>query len=115
VSLAVAGGEIFGYLRNGSGKTTTVRTLTTLTRPSTGAARVAGIDIADARRVREHIGVTMQDAGLDDAMTGAAHLRFVAGLSGATRTAAQSRAAALLELVGLDRSPGRGSAPTRAG
>jgi ABC-2 type transport system ATP-binding protein len=102
VSFAVGRGEIFGYLgRNGSGKTTTVRMLTTLTRPSSGTARVAGIDIADARRVREHIGVTMQDAALDDAMTGGEHLRFVAGLSGATRAAAAERAGELLELVGL--------------
>jgi ABC-type multidrug transport system ATPase subunit len=107
VTFAVARGEIFGYLgRNGSGKTTTVRMLTTLTRPSSGSARVAGVDIADARRVREHIGVTMQDAALDDAMTGAEHLRFVAGLSGATRTAARARAAELLELVGLDEVAG---------
>ena len=102
VSFAVSPGEIFGYLgRNGSGKTTTVRMLTTLTRPSSGTARVAGVDIGDVRRVRERIGVTMQDAALDDAMTGAEHLRFVAGLSGATRAAAQARAAELLELVGL--------------
>jgi daunorubicin resistance ABC transporter ATP-binding subunit len=107
VSFAVTQGEIFGYLgRNGSGKTTTVRMLTTLTRPSSGIARVAGIDIADARRVREHIGVTMQDAALDDAMTGVEHLRFVAGLSGATRAAARTRAAELLELVGLDEVAG---------
>jgi ABC-2 type transport system ATP-binding protein len=107
VSFGVAPGEIFGYLgRNGSGKTTTVRMLTTLTRPSSGAARVAGVDIAHARLVREHIGVTMQDAALDDAMTGAEHLRFVAGLSGATRSAARARAGELLELVGLGQVAG---------
>jgi daunorubicin resistance ABC transporter ATP-binding subunit len=108
VSFTVARGEIFGYLgRNGSGKTTTVRMLTTLTRPTSGSARVAGVDIGDARRVREHIGVTMQDAALDDAMTGAEHLRFVAGLSGATRGAARERAGELLELVGLAGVAGR--------
>jgi ABC-2 type transport system ATP-binding protein len=102
VSFTVGRGEIFGYLgRNGSGKTTTVRMLTTLTRPSSGTARVAGIDIALARRVREHIGVTMQDAALDEAMTGVEHLHFVAGLSGASRAAARDRAGELLELVGL--------------
>jgi ABC-2 type transport system ATP-binding protein len=51
VTFAVGRGEIFGYLgRNGSGKTTTVRMLTTLTRPSSGRANVAGADIADVRR-----------------------------------------------------------------
>jgi ABC-2 type transport system ATP-binding protein len=108
VSFAVGRGEIFGYLgRNGSGKTTTVRMLTTLTRPSSGTARVAGADVADPRRVREHIGVTMQDAALDDAMTGAEHLRFVAGLSGAGRRAAQARAGELLELVCLTEVAGK--------
>jgi ABC-2 type transport system ATP-binding protein len=108
VSFVVGRGEIFGYLgRNGSGKTTTVRMLTTLTRPSSGMARVAGVDIADARRVRQHIGVTMQEAALDDAMTGAEHLCFVAGLSGATRGAARARAEALLELLGLADVAGR--------
>jgi ABC-2 type transport system ATP-binding protein len=102
VSFAVGKGEIFGYLgRNGSGKTTTVRMLTTLTRPSSGTATVAGVHITEARRVREHIGVTMQDAALDEAMSGAEHLRFVAGLSGARRDAARARAGELLELVGL--------------
>lgn len=102
VSFTVGRGEIFGYLgRNGSGKTTTVRMLTTLTRPSSGTATVAGIDIADARRVRAHIGVTMQEAALDDAMTGAEHLHFVAGLSGSSRAEARARAGELLDLVGL--------------
>jgi ABC-type multidrug transport system ATPase subunit len=45
--------------------------------------------------VREQIGVTMQDAALDEAMTGAEHLRFVAGVSGATRRAARARAGEL--------------------
>jgi ABC-2 type transport system ATP-binding protein len=102
VSFTVGRGEILGYLgRNGSGKTTTVRMLTTLTRPSSGTARVAGVDITDARRVRDHIGVTMQEAALDEAMTGAEHLRFVAGLSGVGRRGAHARAGELLELVGL--------------
>jgi ABC-2 type transport system ATP-binding protein len=107
VSFAVAPGEIFGYLgRNGSGKTTTVRMLTTLTRLSSGSARVAGIDVTDSRRVREIIGVTMQEAALDDAMSAEEHLRFVAGLSGATRPAARVRAGEVLELVGLSEVAG---------
>jgi ABC-type multidrug transport system ATPase subunit len=102
VSFAVGRGEVFGYLgRNGSGKTTTVRMLTTLTRPSSGRARVAGVDVGDARGVRRRIGVTMQEAALDETMTGGEHLRFVAGLAGAGRATSRSRAAELLELVGL--------------
>jgi ABC-type multidrug transport system ATPase subunit len=62
VSFRTAYGEVFGYLgRNGSGKTTTIRILTTLTAPTTGSARVAGHDVGQhPEAVRRSIGVTMQ-------------------------------------------------------
>ena len=68
VSLRTAYGEVFAYLgRNGSGKTTTIRILTTLTAATTGTARVAGHDVAHRpEAVRRAIGVTMQHAALDD-------------------------------------------------
>lgn len=103
VSFEVRVGEIFGYLgRNGSGKTTTVRMLTTLTSPTSGTARVAGIDvITDPRAVRSHIGVTMQDAALDPQMSGREHLVFIAEVLGHTRPSANDRADGMLELFGL--------------
>lgn len=102
VSLRVPRATIFAYLgRNGSGKTSTVRMLTTLSVPSAGTARVAGHDIADAARVRAHIGVTMQEAALDPAMTATEHLRLVAGLSGLRSSAAEVLAGELLDTFGL--------------
>jgi ABC-2 type transport system ATP-binding protein len=102
VTFEVGAGAIFGYLgRNGSGKTTTVRILTTLTRPTSGTATVAGVRIDRAREVRRRIGVTLQDAALDPSMTGADHLRLVAGLWGLRRTEAAGRTDELLELFGL--------------
>jgi ABC-2 type transport system ATP-binding protein len=102
VSFRVPAGEVLAYLgRNGSGKTTTVRMLTTLSRPSSGTARVAGHDIADTGRVRARIGVTLQEAALDPAMTAAQHLRLVAGLWGLPKRAAAARTDALLETFGL--------------
>ena len=102
VTFQVAEREIFAYLgRNGSGKTTTVRMLTTLTRPTAGTATVAGIDIARARELRRRIGVTLQEAALDESMTAIDHLRLVAGLWGMSRLDALRRARASLETFGL--------------
>ncbi len=103
VSFQVGRGEIFGYLgSNGSGKTTTVRILTTLTRPTAGRAFVGGYDVVhDAESVRRMIGVTMQDAALDGHMTALEHMEFVGGLWGLERNQARRRSGELLETFGL--------------
>lgn len=78
VSFTVEPGEIFGFLGpNGAGKTTTVRMLCTLTRPTSGTAKVAGYDIrAEQARVRKSIGIIFQDPSLDDRLTARENLRF---------------------------------------
>jgi ABC-2 type transport system ATP-binding protein len=74
-----------------------VRILTTLDRPDGGWAKVAGFDVvADAAQVRRNIGVTAQDATLDDALTGRQNLVMVGELSGLRRRAARARATELL-------------------
>jgi len=99
VSLSVAPGEILGVLGpNGAGKSTTVRMLTTMTRPDAGRAVVAGHDVAgDAQAVRRVIGVTGQDATLDELLTGAQNLELVGELSGLSRRTARARAVELLD------------------
>ena len=99
VGLAVAPGEILGLLGpNGAGKSTTVRILTTMTRLDAGWARVAGHDVeAAGHLVRATIGVTGQDAALDELLTGRQNLEMIAELSGLGRRAARARAAALLD------------------
>src|SRR5207244_2917571 len=69
IDLNVEHGEIFGFLGpNGAGKSTTTRMLTTLLRPTSGGARVAGLDILkQSAQVRRVIGVALQYAGLDPA------------------------------------------------
>ena len=103
VDLEVAAGSILGVLGpNGAGKTTGVRILTTLTPPDGGRARVAGHDVvAEAPAVRRKIGVTGQDATLDDALTGRQNLVMVGQLSRLGRSQARRRAAELLELFEL--------------
>ena len=103
VTFRVGWGEIFSYLgRNGSGKTTTSRILSTLTNPTSGSAAVAGHDVAtEPDAVRRSIGVTMQEAALDNLMTGREHLELVGGLWGLSGKEARRRSDELLEQFGL--------------
>jgi ABC-2 type transport system ATP-binding protein len=103
VDLEVAEGEIYAFLGpNGAGKTTTVRMLTTLLRPTGGSARVAGYDVISApARVREAIGVALQEAALDPLMTGRELLRLQATLHALPRDVGRRRADTLLSRVGL--------------
>jgi daunorubicin resistance ABC transporter ATP-binding subunit len=109
VTFHIKRGEIFGYLgRNGSGKTTTVRILTGLTRPSGGKAQVDGYNLpSEANYVRSRIGVTLQEAALDDALTGMEHLAFIGGLWGLSGAKAKARAQELIEQFGLTQAADR--------
>jgi ABC-2 type transport system ATP-binding protein len=109
IDLEIARGEVFGLLgRNGSGKTTTVRILTTLTAPTSGHAEVFGLSVVDrAAAIRRRIGATMQEAALDPGMTGREHLLLSAGLWGMSRRDARAQARALLERFGLTEAADR--------
>ncbi|HEX3090556.1 MAG TPA: ATP-binding cassette domain-containing protein [Ilumatobacteraceae bacterium] len=103
VDLEVRPGEIFGFLGpNGAGKSTVIRMLTTLLKPTSGTATVAGFDIVtQANDVRRNIGVALQDAAIDPLMTGNELLHLQAVLYGLPAKLVDSRAAELLERVGL--------------
>ena len=103
IDLSVEEGEIFGFLgQNGSGKSTTIRILTTLLAPTAGYARIAGLDIQrEAGRVRERIGVALQEAGLDDLQSGGELLLLQGHLYGMRGASVRRRVAELLEIVDL--------------
>lgn len=83
ISIKIENGEIFGFLGpNGAGKSTTIMILTTLLKPSSGRAFVAGFDVASqAKRVRENIGYVQQDSTVDEYLTGRENLILQAKLN----------------------------------
>ena len=83
---------------NGAGKTTAVRILTTLTRPDSGTATVAGIDVLhDPSAVRRKVGVAGQYASLDELLTGRENLGMVGRLYRISGKVVKERADSLLE------------------
>ncbi len=109
IDLRVAPGEIYGFLGpNGAGKSTTVLMLTTLLPPTAGRATVGGYDVArqggDVRRV---IGAALQEAALDDFLTGREHMDLQGGLHGLSDRERRERGTALLERVGLTEAADR--------
>lgn len=109
IDLNIAEGQIFGFLgANGSGKTTTVRMLTTLLRATRGSARVNGLDVEkSATKVRASIGVALQEAGLDDIQTGRELLTLSARLYRVPSSQIGERVAELLRIVDLEEAADR--------
>ncbi|WP_081686279.1 ATP-binding cassette domain-containing protein [Candidatus Solirubrobacter pratensis] len=103
VDLAVEGGSVLALLgRNGAGKTTFVRILSTLLSPDGGRATIAGVDVArDPSTVRSLIGLAGQFAAVDDTLTGRENLELVGRLYGLRRKEARSRADEVLERLSL--------------
>jgi ABC-2 type transport system ATP-binding protein len=103
VSLAAEGGTVFGLLGpNGAGKSTAVKILTTLSRPDSGEAFVAGHDVLrHPARVRLAIGCVAQKSGLDLQATGRENLVLQGRVYGMRGGALRSRAQELIERFGL--------------
>ncbi|WP_129843955.1 ATP-binding cassette domain-containing protein [Streptomyces sp. RFCAC02] len=109
VDLDVPEGTVFGLLGpNGAGKTTAVRVLTTLLRPDSGRAVVAGVDVLrQPNRVRRSIGLSGQFAAVDEYLTGRENLEMVGRLYQLSRRDARRRAEELLERFALADAGGR--------
>lgn len=101
LDLAIPQGEVFGLLGpNGSGKTTTLRILATLIRPTTGGAAILGRDVVDeAMAVRRCIGVMPEKPSLYERLSARDNLAFWADVHGVERPAEAVSSA--LDFVGL--------------
>jgi ABC-2 type transport system ATP-binding protein len=109
VNLTVSAGSILGLLGpNGAGKTTAVRILTTLLRPDTGSARVAGLDVVrQPAAVRQMIGLAGQTAAVDEYLTGRENLVMAGRLYHLGRAEPRRRAVELLERFELAQAADR--------
>jgi ABC-2 type transport system ATP-binding protein len=103
IDLQVTPGEIYGFLGpNGAGKSTTVLVLTTLLPPTSGTARVAGLDVVhEGAAVRRAIGASLQESALDPFLTGREHMRLQSALHGLGKLEREERGTQMLERVGL--------------
>ena len=103
VSFTVRTGEIFGFLgSNGAGKSTTIRMLSGLLRPSSGTAIVGGIDVAvDPEGVKRRIGYMSQRFSLYELLTVDQNIRFFGGVYGLSPAQLEARRAFVVEMAGL--------------
>jgi ABC-2 type transport system ATP-binding protein len=104
LSFTVEEGEVFGLLgSNGAGKSTAIRMLCALLTPTTGAARVLGLDVArDAEALKRRIGYMTQRFSLYDDLTVRQNLDFYGGVYGIHGRALAERQAWALATAGLE-------------
>jgi ABC-2 type transport system ATP-binding protein len=103
VSFAVQAGEVFGFLgSNGAGKSTTIRMLSGLLRPTSGTALVGGIDVGrDPEAVKRQIGYMSQRFSLYEKLTVDQNIAFFGGVYGLTRERLAARRDFVLDMAGL--------------
>jgi ABC-2 type transport system ATP-binding protein len=103
VSFEIGVGEVFGFLgSNGAGKSTTIRMLCGLLRPTSGTAIVGGVDVGrDPEKVKPRIGYMSQRFSLYEQLTVDQNIRFFGGIYGLTAERFAARRAFVLEMAGL--------------
>lgn len=103
ITFSVKKGEIFGFLgANGAGKTTAMRMLCGLSKPSSGEASVAGYDVyTQAEKIKQRIGYMSQKFSLYEDLTVEENIRFYAGIYGLTLTDIRNKTTALLQRLQL--------------
>ena len=103
VSIKVKKGEIFGFLgANGAGKTTMIRMLCGLLKPTAGKATVAGYDVyKQTEKIKQNIGYMSQKFSLYDDLTISENIEFYGGIYGLAKDLLNNRREKLLDQVGL--------------
>jgi ABC-2 type transport system ATP-binding protein len=103
VSFEVRKGEVFGFLgSNGAGKSTTIRMLCGLLKPTSGTAVVGGVDVGrDPEGVKRRIGYMSQRFSLYEQLTVAQNIRFFGGIYGLSGAAFEKRRAFVMDMAGL--------------
>lgn len=103
ISFNVSRGEIFGFLgANGAGKTTAMRMLIGLSKPSSGQARVAGFDVyRETEKIKKNIGYMSQKFSLYEDLTVLENIRFYGGIYGLSRRAIREKGEMLVDQLGL--------------
>ena len=111
VTFDVAQGEVFGFLgSNGAGKSTTIRMLCGLLKPTSGTATVGGVDVSrDPEGVKRRIGYMSQRFSLYERLTVDQNIRFFAGIYGLDGARLEARRRFVLDMAGL-----RGREQTKA-
>lgn len=101
ISFNVEKGEIFGFLgANGAGKTTAMRMLCGLSKPSSGKAAVAGFDVyKQTENIKQNIGYMSQKFSLYEDLTVKENIRFYAGIYGMSRSSVKEKMNSLLDLL----------------
>lgn len=104
VSFEVFPGEIFGFLgANGAGKTTAMRMLCGLSKPSSGNASIAGFDIyTQTEQIKKHIGYMSQKFSLYEDLTVVENIRFFGGIYGLSREEIRTKTQRLLEHLKME-------------
>lgn len=103
ISFHVEKGEIFGFLgANGAGKTTAMRMLTGLSKPSSGKGTVAGFDVlAASERIKERIGYMSQKFSLYEDLTVKENIRFYGGIYGLSKNQIEVKTSQILKELNL--------------
>lgn len=104
ISFQVAKGEIFGFLgANGAGKTTAMKMLIGLSRPTEGMGKVAGFDIdKEAEEVKRNIGYMSQKFSLYDDLTPKENIRFYSGVYGLSKNRIKEKTQEILKELHLE-------------